>query len=63
MESMGKNGQDAAERGGGYPGVRNILHGGVPSNDAVQIKVRGHVGRNGEDGVGYAYRFTATYHG
>ena len=52
-----------AERGGEYPGVRNVIQGGGPGGAAVHIGVMGHVGSDEEYGGGYTHRVPTTDHG
>ena len=51
-EGLGPAGKDIATEGGRYPGVRNILSGGVTSGPFVQLGVVGQVGGNDEDDGG-----------
>ena len=52
---LGVASQDAAERGGGYSGVINVLQGSGTCGAAVWLLVVFHVGSDGEESVGYAH--------
>ena len=60
---MGNTGQDAVERRGRYPGVRNVLQGGGIGVADVRLIVGSNFDSNGEDSGGCAHRFTATDNG
>ena len=60
---MGTNGQDAAERGGGYPGIGNVLHVTGTGGADIWIRFMDRVGSDGEDNGRYTHRVPAIDNG